>query len=767
MDRPLPTDPNLNNQSIDLGPLVLLFCLGILAGLMEVSWLRVITLWLQSSAHAFAAAVAGFFLGFALTSSLIGGRSVRDLGRWFSQLPVVAGVGLCLLLLVSPWVGELFSNLRLELSGYPRAFMAFEIAVLGVVTLAAFLPAAVLGAAFPAVVNGASGYKRGALAAAVIAAESSGFLLGLLTSGLFLLPNWNLSGVAITALVFACIPTVLWLRQVGNSSPKFFAPMTLAILIGMVSLSALKESESRLALGPRSSLTSANVNVAFLQHDLAHTVAVGKIESSDQVYQPSMVINGARQNNDDTSSQSDYMLAHIPLTLFPKSERVAVVGLGGGATARAALEHPIQELKIFELSSAVVASQEFVRPGNSVFRTDPRVSVEIGDALQRLRECRSAQKKYDVFLSHGYQMWFGGSSQLFSQEFYRLVSECMSSRGVFGFWLPQIGLTDEILQTLIPTLRTIFPFITVWTPMGNTALFLTSRENVWEDFKSSSIESMLTPGMNALGVTQLTTILSLQSHSPGFLESYGAEAKNTLLYPKIEYLVQGIQYSSDLDRPLRIGDERRKSRVGKLLLSQYLTGDQKLTKIQSQEIRQYYASTGHSGVTEFLGPYLEKSDPLLLNDKILEAIRLNEFDKVVDLIEQMDPMDRDQSVHITMLSTSALAALNREDKKGAIVRLNKLRKLIDAYPKSRLRAMHRAAGIEAQLGLESAVESRARVLDLAKLWKQSSDIDRLKQVVEVYIASDRTQAIEVLGRMLELNPEDPWARNLKKSLENS
>ena len=73
-------------------------------------------------------------------------------------------------------------------------------------------------------------------------------------------------------------------------------------------------------------------------------------------------------------------------------------------------------------------------------------------------------------------VWFAGSTNLYSREFYELVQRRLRPNGVFQQWiqLHHIGATE--LVSVVTTLRAVFPRVSLWVYGGQGILVATNGE---------------------------------------------------------------------------------------------------------------------------------------------------------------------------------------------------------------------------------------------------------------------------------------------------
>ena len=93
----------------------------------------------------------------------------------------------------------------------------------------------------------------------------------------------------------------------------------------------------------------------------------------------SLTVNGKPEASTETDMPTQVLLGAIPLLLEPDARRVAIIGLGSGITAGAALAFPIERLDVAEISSAVVEAAELFAEAGAFPLEDPRLTLHRAD----------------------------------------------------------------------------------------------------------------------------------------------------------------------------------------------------------------------------------------------------------------------------------------------------------------------------------------------------------------------------------------------------
>ncbi len=161
--------------------------------------------------------------------------------------------------------------------------------------------------------------------------------------------------------------------------------------------------------------------------------------------------------------QSFKLLGHLGPLLHENPQRAVMVCLGAGLSAGAALAHPIRSLDVVDLSAAIPdAARHFANENNHVL-SDPRLHVHIGDGRQFLL---NAREPYDLAIVDSTHPKSVDSWILYTREFYQLVRDKLSSRGLMVQWLPLHGLSESEFFIVVETFRSVFPDMTLWVSVG-------------------------------------------------------------------------------------------------------------------------------------------------------------------------------------------------------------------------------------------------------------------------------------------------------------
>ncbi len=424
----------------------------------EVLWTRLLSQVLGGSVIAFATMLASFLSGIAIGSALAARLAVTQKTAQFSF--VIAQVGIALVSL-----GVFVSLGRLA----PDNAGLFENISFAVLVL---LPATLfIGATFPLAVRILSvGFDDAAQSAArVYAWNTMGAIVGAVFAGFVLIPQLRYEGalhvaVAVNLLLALVAAIVIPPRRT-----------VLAAGSGILFLSA--------ALLLRVPIPEALLRISPLNHDRSGEIAfydVGRSATVVVLEQDgyfNLRTNGLPEASTDMrgappSKHSQRLLAAVPVLARPDARKMLIIGFGGGVVAEN-IPESITNVDIVELEPKVIEANRKISPERNVNPfDDPRISIVINDARSALR---LTDKRYDIIVSQPSHPWTAGASHLYTQQFMELARQRLLKDGIFLQWMNTRLVSEQLLRSLVATLRNVFPHVRAYQFDPNVIFFLASE----------------------------------------------------------------------------------------------------------------------------------------------------------------------------------------------------------------------------------------------------------------------------------------------------
>jgi spermidine synthase len=457
------------------------FITGALALTCEVAWTRVFAMIIGPTTYAFSTMLAAFISGIALGAwagdaiSRRGSPSAEGFSPPSALAWSLIAIGLgtagaiAAVDLVPPVVAEWTADP--SASFFPVLFAQASLAALILLpTTAAF------GAALPlALAAGTRADRIEADASRIYAANTAGAIAGALAAGFVLVPSVGLRITLTVVGVTAAVSAIGLFIRSGSGRPVVgltaAAAAGLAFValppwnIGLMASGAYKYTVS--TAGPQTFVSGESL--VYYREGAAGTVTVAHTGR-----QLSLAIDGKVDASNGGDMVTQKLLAHLPLMIHPAPGRAAIIGLGSGVTAGAALEHPISALDVMEISPEVVEASRWFDNESGKPLSDPRTRLIVGDARTHLLLARDARPGYDVIISEPSNPWMAGVASLFTREFFQIAAARLTAGGVMCQWAHTYDISDANLRAIVATFAGVFPDTSLWL-VGNADLLLIGR----------------------------------------------------------------------------------------------------------------------------------------------------------------------------------------------------------------------------------------------------------------------------------------------------
>lgn len=458
----------------------------------EVLWTRMLGLVVGTSVYGFTIMLVAFLAGIGVGSAAYGGAQRRSGGRpGGPRRPVLAlalveiGIGLSALAVTYllhdlPSLAIGVQSLLERLGG--SEFAVRQVSSLGVAFLVMFVPATLLGVAFPLAgtieVSGNRGIGTGV--GRVLAWNTVGAILGAAASGFVLVQAFGIER-SLQLLVAANLGVGLWLAAsvLPSSAPRRIAA---AAAVGVVAFLSWNESwgrvwDERLFAIFRNNQRSAfdtdervadaleNTEVLFYREGANGTISVIEPKGAARA----VIVNGKTvASSMPQDRQCQYTLGHLPMLLHPDPRRVFVLGMGTGMTLGAVSLHPeVETLVLAEIEPSVVDAARHFSEFNHAVADDPRLRVVANDGRNFLL---TTEERFDVITADPIHPWTRGSAYLYTTEYYETARSRLAPGGIMCQWLPIYELTERDLATVVRTFSASFRHVLLWLTFWDAEL---------------------------------------------------------------------------------------------------------------------------------------------------------------------------------------------------------------------------------------------------------------------------------------------------------
>jgi len=439
----------------------------------EIVWIRMLSMAVGSTFHAFEIMLASFISGIALGGLWIRGRADRaaepiKLLGWIQVLMGLAALmSLAFYADAFEWVGWLMQALAHSDSGYALFNLGTALVAVVIMIPAAFFAGTTLPLFTVVLLRQGHGESSIGL---VYAWNTIGSILGVFAAIHFLIPALGLKlSLCVGALADMAIGLVLLRRDVKDrrAMQRFaFAGVVAAMAVG-IAITRIDFDPMRLASGVfrhgRVQLDDSEKVLFYRDGKTASVSVIGSPNGSTRIATNGKV-DAAATTAENLGPQYDEptmtLLAAVPLALHPDPERVGVIGFGSGMTTHALLgDDRVKRVETIEIEEAMVQGARAF--GKRVQRAydDPRSEVIIDDAKAYFAR---QGEGFDIIVSEPSNPWISGVGSLFSKEFYEFVPRQLNRGGLFVQWVQLYEIDDRLVASILNALTPSFGDYSAW-----------------------------------------------------------------------------------------------------------------------------------------------------------------------------------------------------------------------------------------------------------------------------------------------------------------
>jgi spermidine synthase len=457
---------------------------GIAALIYEVVWFRPLTLIFGSTIYATSILVAAFLGGLSIGSWLFGSYADQAKSPLKAYALIELGIGFYGLMLIYlfNFLPHLYLNLYHAFSSVDGLFFASQFILSFAVVL---IPATLMGATWP-IVNKAYTNKNkvGEGVGSLYTVNTIGAVVGTLLAGFVLLP---LFGVKWSMIVAACINlsvfSLIFLNSKFKNSKILTSAIVLFILaiiilpaydIGLVNSGVFVYAEPSMTIEKIGSYADRASLVSY-EEGLYGTVTVQEIGSRKV-----LKINGKTQCSDtDNAVTIAGGIAETPYVVFMENYdrrpgNAMTVGLGCGITSGYLVGQDVLTTTV-EIDRSVVRASSFFNNVNGNIHESDNHNLVVDDARNWLL---LSDEKFDIISTQPADPWTEMSTNLFSQEFFSIVNDHLTTDGIFSQWVPVFEMEIDDFEIFYNTFHSVFPYVYAYHLKQNSHefVFLGSNE---------------------------------------------------------------------------------------------------------------------------------------------------------------------------------------------------------------------------------------------------------------------------------------------------
>jgi spermidine synthase len=430
------------------------FMAGFLGLGAEVVWTRMLLLYLNPNAQAFAAILAVYLAGLGIGSALAGRIFIRRFSHaGYGALQVLTGssVAMCLYLFVV-WARPLANGIEPIQNSLPAAlqgrFVYWTVCSLSLAALLLFIPTLLMGTAFPFAARFFSSRSDvlGRRLGVALTFNTMGAMLGPLLCGFWLLPALGTQVV----LLFFCVGYIITGAVAAAAFSR--APRLWLGSGGVLAVGLIVVCYSSPELIVTRAYESPTGRILHHEEDVCGTVAIIEDQMPLEKYRQLVVGFTSMISDDFRCRRYTRLIGHLPVLLHPAPKKALVICMGSGMTLSAMACHPeLESIDCADISPAVVnCAREYFSHVNNGVMFDPRVHVIFNDGRTHLLATR---ERYDIIALEPPPPNNADVANLYSREFYALCRSRLNPDGIVAQWIPYHNGTFEQMRSLIATMQ--------------------------------------------------------------------------------------------------------------------------------------------------------------------------------------------------------------------------------------------------------------------------------------------------------------------------
>jgi spermidine synthase len=437
---------------------------------LEVIWFRFLRLYVASSATAFSVMLAVVLAGIGLGGIASGTLAKKVRASALPVLLIIAAILtlLCYIFFPIPKLAEGEKNFYLE-SWTQIARVSFAL----------MFPIAFLsGILFPAIatrVQESVGSRMNSVGITTLF-NTAGAAIGPLLAGFLLLPRIGFQTslivcaivYAILGLVVVILPGYAFARVPRNKQRDATAAAGLALgwllIVFIVAIVFFPRHRDEMHFAnARKLYESEEQHLVKKIEGETGTWQLLRRDLFGQPYYYRLMTDGFSMSATNPVNQRYMRLfAYLALTLNPQPQNALLIAFGCGVTANALTQDvDLKHIDVVDISKEAFAlADDYRDAGYSNALRDRRVSAIVQDGRFFLQ---AGPNRYDIITGEPPPPKVRGSVNLYTEQFFKLMSDRLNDGGIATFWLPVYQLNVEEAKSILHAFHDALPNTLIWS----------------------------------------------------------------------------------------------------------------------------------------------------------------------------------------------------------------------------------------------------------------------------------------------------------------
>jgi len=455
-DKNQPTHRDTSLSSLDKKVMSILFITGLCALASQVAWSKYLAIFVHTTIFGFSALLCITLLGIALGAWWMK-RFVDRLTRPVHWL-ILLLCGLVLALILSRIGLQYLPTLYNVMSGSSDNNPLLKYTLIAFILLP---PNLLFGALFTLNMRLFCGplatlHQRAGRGYAI---NTLGGVMGALLAGLWLIPAYGSDHTLIFITMLIALTPLLFWAEIVNPHQQWLTASALTLMMLVLWLGPALDFRPIInaSMYPFDGDKHAQrvPEYRFIEEGRSAVVSVTTYDGQRFRLQNNSLPEAVVTPPDPYPWLVETLLGLLPHLLHPAPKDQFIVGLGAGTTLSAAALSNAQSIRVVELEPAVERATQVIFKGGITALQDPRVNLVFDDARHHL--LASAQN-YDAIISQPSHPWLMGSGNLFTKEYFQLLSSHLKPGGISVQWLNLINMDNRTLQSIFQSYFNVFPY---------------------------------------------------------------------------------------------------------------------------------------------------------------------------------------------------------------------------------------------------------------------------------------------------------------------
>ncbi|MBF0524320.1 MAG: fused MFS/spermidine synthase [Deltaproteobacteria bacterium] len=392
-------------------------------------------------------------------------------GLWLGAAKIVAGLNLLVLLLCSGRMVDIKDSLRAWLGVGPVMTYVNEFLL---VFIFIFVSTFAMGLLLPLAIKLYTDRVDlvGARVGQVYGANSLGSCLGPFLAGFLIIP-WL--GIMKSIFIFSLVDVALGMCclavfPAAGKRLRVALPVAAGIAVIIMTLVA---GRSLAPLKPYT-LTDKNEELLFYDENFNSISSIYRNQRGVKT-----LYDNARHILNMEETDTFVTMAHLPMLMAARTDQVLVIGFGSGITAGKVARYQPKAITAIEISSGIMRGAKVFAEENEGILNNPILTPIIDDGRNYLL---LTGRTFDAITLDPSHFYLNGSSQLYTEEFYRLVYAGLNDGGVFCQWFP-LRANEFDLISAMKAFHLVFQETSLWQTKDG-GFFLLGRRGGKFDYQT-------------------------------------------------------------------------------------------------------------------------------------------------------------------------------------------------------------------------------------------------------------------------------------------